>query len=263
MTTPAELYVDNVREKLRLYFAAWLPTSPHALGDVGILDGNFFQRVTSLADLGIPFEEMPPGGPGSLDIVSDSGVQINYKLGGESSDAMPSIPHAEAGVAVEFGSQGAFVIKATRTEEVQIRDIAGLQRDILAAFRAGQWQPDWAAIVRVVNAEHAFILISQSAHAKVEFSAGANVGGPVKLGDASTSLQVTRQSGDVVRVDGGGTVTPLFQLARIHRRLLRGPEVRITKGIETATGRVDASTLEDLRRDPAVAEQLYLDLIQD
>lgn len=264
MDSPAELYVNGVKDKLRIYFAAWLPTSQFALGDVGVLDGNLFQRLTSLTDLGIAFDELPAANSSELDVVSGDGVSISFKIAGETNAAVPTVPKAAAGIGVEFGREGAFVIKATEAFESQIRDIASLQQDVIEAFKSGVWKPNWAVVVKVVKATHALILVSRSAHASLEFSATGDVPvGAMKLGDAKVNLQVMHQSGDIVRVDGSVSVTPLFQLARIHRRLLRDPELRITKAIEPGFAQIDESLAERARTDPRMASSLYLDLIQD
>jgi hypothetical protein len=37
------------------YFAVWLPSVPLALGDVGTFTGHRFDKLTTLADLGVSF----------------------------------------------------------------------------------------------------------------------------------------------------------------------------------------------------------------
>lgn len=258
---PAQMYVNGIKEKLVLYYAAWLPNTQLRLGDIGELKDNFFQPVRNLKDMNIAFEELPDPSPSNLDIVSDQGVSITFKAAGQTNAKVPNVPVADAGVAVEFGSQGAFLVQATDVFQPSIADIAKLQDDVLAAYKRGAWKLDWAVIVRLVHTSNAMILVSRSASAKLELSASGDLSpGGFKLADANVKLTVLHQSGDLVRVDRAVNVTPLFQLARIHRRIIHGPVVRLEKAASGLSAMAEL-TPELARSNPSVADSLYLDLV--
>ncbi len=85
--------------------------------------------------------------------------------------------------------------------------------------------------------------------------------GPFNLTDASIKLAVAHYSGDIVRVDRGEAVTPIFQLAGIHWKWWPFKrEGRLEKAI-TDSPAVDL-TPELARSDPRVADALYLDLVR-
>jgi hypothetical protein len=258
--SPAELYVNGIKKKLCLYHAAWLPNTKLRLGDVGVLKDNFFQPVCNLKDMNIAFQELPDNSPSNLDIVSDQGVSITFKAAGQTNSSVPNVPTAEAGVAVEFGSQGAFLIQASDVFQPSIADIAKLEVDVLNAYKQGTWTLEWAVIVRLVCTSNAMILVSQSSSAKLEMSASGNIPtGGIKLADANIKLTVLHQSGDLVRVDPAVSVTPLFQLARIHRRWpIGGTSVRLEKAL---SGTMAKLTPDLARSDPRVAQSLSLDLV--
>jgi hypothetical protein len=258
---PAELYVNGIKKKLALYHAAWLPNAKFHLGDVGELNDNFFQSVRNLKDMNIAFQELPDNSPSNLDIVSDQGVSITFKATGQTNPSLPNVPNAEAGIAIEFGSVGAFLIQASDVFESSIADIAKLQADVLDAYMRGAWKLQWAVIVRLVHTSNAMILVSRSSGAKLEMSASGDI--PIsglKLADANVKLTVLHQSGDLVRVDRAVNVTPLFQLARIHRRVFAGPVVRLEKAASSLSHMAEL-TPELARSDPRVADSLYLDLV--
>jgi len=50
MSSAAEIYVKGVRKKFEKYYAAWLPNEKFRLGDVGVIENDFFTRLTSLGE---------------------------------------------------------------------------------------------------------------------------------------------------------------------------------------------------------------------
>jgi hypothetical protein len=184
------------------------------------MDGVTFRRLRNLKDLGISFDVLPDENASALDIVSGEGAVITFKAAGQTNQALPNIPAASAGVGVDFGREGAFVLQADDVHEPSISDIVKLQQDILEAYKAGIWELGWKVVVKLTRTTNAVILVSQSAHAKAEISASGDVPvGSFKLTDASVKLAMAHTSGDIIRVDRGQEVTPLFQLAGIHWRL--------------------------------------------
>jgi hypothetical protein len=196
-----------------------------------------FRRLCSLKDVGIPFDVLADENASALDIVSGEGASMTFKAAGQTSQALPNIPVASAGVSVDFGREGAFVIQAEDVHEPSIKNIVKLQHDILEAYKLGKWQLGWKVVVKLTRTSNAVILVSQSAHAKVEISASGDVPvGSFKLTDASVKLALAHSSGDVVHVDRGQEVTPLFQLAGLHLKRWWWPfqrEARLEKSVPT------------------------------
>jgi hypothetical protein len=75
-------YIRGIHDKFNFY-AAWPPTQLRKLGDVGRLVDGQFERVTTLARLGIKFEERvgPPGN--DLSHTSGSSVAVHIKAQGD------------------------------------------------------------------------------------------------------------------------------------------------------------------------------------
>lgn len=258
MPTIAELYVRGVKKKFNNYYAAWLPTERFTLGDVGILKRDLFTRVTNLKALGISFQTDSKPEPSPIDFVSESGVSLAFKAAGETRSDLPSIPTAEAGVGIEFGQEGAFLIKAPESFVSWIKDIATLQEQVRQAYLNGSWHPKWAAIVRLVTAPHATILLSQSSQSKIEFAAEGQVAsGPVDLGEAHVNFTVKSQKGDILRIMGAKNVSLLFQLVRIESSFL-GFDVAVSAG-GISPSPLDFLTPQIARANPEVANSLHLE----
>lgn len=257
MDVLADLYVNGVRKKLRNYFAAWLPTEKLALGDIGVLKGNFFTRTGSLQDLGIPFKIRKDTAPAPLDYVSQSGVSVFLKAAGQTNPSLPSIPEAQAGVGIEFSQTGAFIIEATASYQPSIEDVIQLEKALLKAFEQKQWDQNWTVIVRLVQTPVATILISNSSNSKVEYTMSGNASSSaVDLGSASIQLGMASHHGDILKFPQSNNITPLFQLAQLKKKLF-GPSFGI-RAMRIRTGKT-AAKMRNMTRPSG--EELYFDLI--
>jgi hypothetical protein len=262
MATPEDLYVNGIKKRFRHYFATWLPDEKLMLGDVGILDGNIFVRTTNIKDPSIGFEfsirEDPH--PAPLDVTSESGVSIVIKAAGEVSKALPNVPKAEAGLSIEFSSQGAFILKSPGVQLPSIENIEELKQDVLRAYRDGRWDKHWAVVVRLVTASTATIIVSRSSQSKLELSAGGSYAvGDIDLGNANLKLGMRSQSGDLFQMIGAANATPMFQLARIKKPFFGAPQVQLFNKSQRQLLPIDLVTPESAKNDTL----LDFDLITD
>jgi len=219
MATPADFYVNGIKKKLNNYFATWLPSQEFKLGDVGVLEGNFFTRINSLNNLGIAFEERADSGSTPINYVSDSGVTITIKTSGEINQQLPSIPEAKAGMGIEFSKEGAFIVQAAKSYEPSISNISKLEEDIRHAFQDGKWKSKWVVITQLVYTPSATILISNSSRSKIELSAEGTI--PVNgfsLGEANAGFSMTSQTGDIWQCINAKNLTPFFKLVQIQAK---------------------------------------------
>ena len=230
------------------------------MGDIGVLNGYYFEKVGSLVALKIPFAAAADNSPSPIELVSESGVSITLKLAGELNEAFASVPQGRAGLKIDFGSKGAFVVQCPATYEPAIADPMALQKAIIDAFGEGQWQGDWGVIVRIVTAPTATILISNSTSAGLELSAKANLAaGLADLAKAELGLSLRSQRGDIIKMIGAQDVTPFFQLATLKRRLFGAPKftTRSMRGLDhSIRGVTPSPTRERL-------DALYLDVLRD
>lgn len=260
MQSIAELYSVGVKEKLRNYWAAWLPSTRFALGDLGVLRGQTFEKRGSLKNLGIPFSVTPCANPSPLELVSGSAVTISLKSQGEVNQAFESVPQGKAGLKIQFGAEGAFVVQCPAIFEQSIADVMAVQNAILAAFESDQWDPDWVVIVRLIAAPTGTILISNSSSAQLELSADVDLtAGIVDIGKAEAGLSVRSQKGDMIKMIGAQDLTPFFQLGTLKKRIFGGPKwgTHAMRDGEEFSG---VSTKPHPKDDPGL---LFFDLIED
>jgi hypothetical protein len=215
MPSPAQVYVNGIRKKTEIYYAAWLPDANLTLGDVGTLyKRTLFRRKTNLNDLGIKFGIISNQAQMSFDLQSDKGIELSTKAAGGVNSKTPNIPQAKAGIAVDFSAKGAFVIKAPQTSESTIKDIASLENQVLDLYNKGKWKAEWVVIDTLVTAPNAAILISRSSQGKIELSVDAplTAGTSVQLGDANLTFNISFSSGDIINMSDAKNITPFFQL---------------------------------------------------
>lgn len=247
MKSIAEMYCSEVKKDTQIYFAQWLPNATIELGTVGVLHGDVFIPKTSLQEEGITgIGEVADPSSTPLDIQSHKDVKVALKLAGQVSTGAPSIPQANAGVVVEFGHQGAYVIKAAASYEPRLGNVARLEDEILARYKAGKWKKEWVVVSQLVRTPKASILVSQTSSAKVEITAqgDATVGQAVKLGDVKFSFDITSEAGKVYNFLDSNNVTPLFQLVGVKRRFLGKTNVG-TLDYRAATVEIDAVDLDE------------------
>lgn len=263
MAELVELYSKGVKRKLKNYWAAWLPNTRISVGDIGTLNGYLFEKATSLRELNLKYHAEPDGDPSPLDLTSESGVALSFKAAGETSPSFAHVGSGDAGLKIDFGSEGAFILQSPETRDSEIGDRLNLQRQIVQAFERGDWQKDWLVVTRVLKAASATVLLSKSSNASLELSAKANLAGDVAaLGSADAGITVKYQQGDTLTMIGARNVTPLFQLSRLKTGIFAQPKL-ITKSLRASDPSLVDLTPARVGQDRAVRESLVLDLLED
>lgn len=282
MTTPANLYVNGIRNKLKIYFAAWLPTEELRLGDVGILEGdfyrkkNFFKRITSLENLGISFKERADTSPTPLDLVSMRGVTVNLKFQGEKNEEIPILPIDKAGISFSFNKMGAFVFQSAESYEPTIEDIATLQKQIIKEWEEKRWKDNWVVITKIVKVPYASYIISTSSDSEIVFETDVDLKkGIIDFGNAGINFTFRKQTGEVLKMISAQNISPFFQLTKLKRhwlghyswRNIRASDSALPAGMDRdgIIGRDDrlfeATTSEMVKENKEIEDSLYLDVI--
>jgi len=260
MSSIYEIYSSGIKNKLKNYWPAWLPSTLYKLGDVGFLKGNYFERVTSLAELDIDFDIEDDESPSPLELVSESGVTLQFKIAGETNTAFASVPDANAGVKLDFGESGAFVIECPETFEPFIMNTLSLEKKLLDAFEKDVWDKNWHVITRIIASPSSTIVISNSSSSGLEFTSNADLStGFVKLGSAEANLSLKSQTGDLFKMIGARDTTPFFQLSRLKRKFLGNPKLRIKSMFER--GNISFIGHDDFSKKDV--GQVFLDVTKD
>lgn len=218
-TTPLKRYVAGIHDQTG-YRATWLPGSPLGLGDVGVIQGGVFVRVTGLSNLGIPFQTDADAKQFDMHHVSHSGVKLEFVGNGS---APTSSGPVGAGVDVQFGDAGAFVFDAIGCQVQVISDQVDLESRLRPVFYEGIWKLSWVVVTQVVKAESATILIANSSNSRLKLSAHGNLAAAQQnLANLDAKLVVTAESGNVIKLIGASGLTLLYRLAKLNQSFFSG-----------------------------------------
>lgn len=123
MAKPYARYAKEIRDRLH-YGATWTPGTPLKLGQVGTFENGVFVPKSNLGALGIKrFELEADSKATSYTYSSSSGVSLNFKAKGASSQTFKSLAEAEAGVAISFTRENAVVFGVSDRYEHRIADV--------------------------------------------------------------------------------------------------------------------------------------------
>jgi hypothetical protein len=212
MKSAGKIYLRNIHSQLS-FLATWLPNTKMQLGDVGILQGEYFKRMTTLKELGIPFTVRHGKAPVEFNYTSASGVSMQSKAKGKTAVGS-GLPAARAAIIVKFSEQGAFVFQTSGAKVNEIEDKYQVGQAIIQLYEQGRWQADWGVVDTVVETGAATILVSDSDAAALELSANGSVE-LSGLASLQAGFTVNVQAGDVIRFVAAQGLTPLFRLSRV------------------------------------------------
>lgn len=206
------------------YLATWTPGVQLALGDVGVMKDRLFTRITTLANLQIPFEERPDPSKEAQKHSSSGSVSITFKAAGKAPQAGSVLSEAEAGFSIDFKKSKATVYEAAGCVSPSISDQVSVGKRIQKLYEQGEWNKDWAVITELVIADSATVLVSNSSSSKIELSASGKVtAGTVSLADVNAGLQVAfSRDMQTVLISQAG-LTPLFKARALKSNGPVGP----------------------------------------
>ncbi|GAB3901136.1 hypothetical protein ACFQ1S_00255 [Kibdelosporangium lantanae] len=208
------------------YFAVWLPSVPLALGDVGTFAGHRFDKLTTLADLGISFRSSPTSRYADVEYSSSGAVSL-------AADGAVGVTRTApmASLSITFSREGATFFQGSECTERSIDNLPELESALLPLCRSRTWRPDYVVVTRLVSTGPTMVLVSKDSGAQVKLSLDADgQGTPLPFAKAAGNFVMTAKSGlaaSVVTPDGA---TPLFRVACMRRKLLGGRELEIRGG---------------------------------
>ncbi|BDS11277.1 hypothetical protein [Aureispira anguillae] len=236
------------------YLATWLPETPLALGDIGILKKNQFTRISNLADLGIDFEVIKDNSKSDIEHSSEGAVSISTKASGSMAPANSVLGELDAGMLVEFSKTDAVLFKANGTLSPSIKDQIGLGKKVLKLYQEGKWDKDWAVITELVTAESATILISGSNKGKVELKAKGNAeAATIDIANAELNFEISFSKDLSTKIIAQENLTPLFRASKVKSRFLMPPVFGIR-----ALSAMDLMTPDKAKEDESL---LYFDKV--
>ena len=149
-----KLYAQEVYEGLG-YRPTWLPGTPVALGNIGVIEDGIFRPITDLTQIGIRFDVKVDPARDAIDYTSKNGVSMSFKAGSEVNGKFKAIATADAGVLIEFSREGAVALQLRDVSFNRIADQHALGQMLLkslaTADESKQWQRNWTVITEVAD----------------------------------------------------------------------------------------------------------------
>jgi hypothetical protein len=215
-----EQYTEELHQRFG-YLATWLPNVKLQLGDVGVLNRDRFERVSSLEQLGIPFTAHSFGSAADYEYTSSDSVEIGLKAGADAQVIQP-VGNAEIVMSVSFKRANAVVFIGQSCKSIQIANLDEVGRGILARHKRAEWAKEHVVITELIQAQSATILISSSNSASVDFALDGGLGlETIRLADASGSVRMVGSSGIGTKIVGRKNLSPLFRASGVVSRFLR------------------------------------------
>ena len=216
----ADLYLSEMHRRFG-YLATWLPNAPIAVGDVGVLRRDGFDREASISDFGIDVAAESATKPVDLEYCTTGCVETAFNMSAEQ-HLLPNGPQGT--VDVTFTREDAVLFVATACFPTAIIDVRALGRRALELYNAGDWKPQWAVVTEVVDSHSSTIVIAEQAGAKLKLSARLAIASSlISLADARAGLSIESARGLSTRILAAEGLRPLFRVHGVRRGILRQP----------------------------------------
>lgn len=221
MPSPYKYYLKHMH-KAAGYRATWDPATILHIGDIVKLESDgTTTKYSTLADVGIGLKISSNETRSSLDYTSHDKVDITTKAAGKLPSPGSGLNKADAGFTFNFKSADGVVFQIRNYKTNQIDNLAAIQAEILEKYESGEFDEDWLIVNKLIEAETATIIISNSSNAALDLKANASVDAAgLKLTDASLQFSVAREQGSTMKYITQSDITPLYQVMGVHHPFL-------------------------------------------
>ncbi|MFE6978228.1 hypothetical protein [Streptomyces sp. NPDC057682] len=217
MASIPEMYTREMHTNFE-YLACWLPSTRMAVGDVGILSGHRFRKLTTLAELGIPFTRNGDSPFTDINYASADCVAVDTgaRLGSSAEDAL-------CDVSVTFARDGATLFQAAGCVQETVGNLPGLESALRARHGSGDWRLEYVVVTEVVRTGPTVILVAERKGARLDLQVStAALTSPLPFARATAKYAVARRQGIAAEVLVPDGATPLFNAVQLRKRPLRG-----------------------------------------
>jgi hypothetical protein len=224
MASPVKIYQQEMHGNLG-FFATWLPGDPIEIGEVGVLEGGRFRRMSSLKELGIACDLSTGQSAQNVQYTSTQGTKITTSAGATATAV------AKAEITIDFSREGAFVFHASGLRWQRLENRSAVAEEVVEAYKKDKWKKGWLLVEALHTAEQATIIVSEDSSAGLVLvaSAEAPIAG-VSLADPKIGLTVASTQGKIVHIVGGKGLHPLYSCLRLKDPLFGAPSVQPVRG---------------------------------
>lgn len=213
MATIGEIYTKEIYREFG-YFVTWLPSLQIKLGDVGVLKGNQFTKITTLKEQKIPFKIDEHHSEIDLNYSSKGGVSISTKLEGVLPISTSVLKQEDTGVILNFSKENAILFKVNSAVEKTISNRLKIGEEVIRHYKENSWEKNWVVITELVQAESASILISKSAKGKIELKTRLE-STPSDIFKLDSEMQLVFHQDIALKILANKGLTPLFKTMKL------------------------------------------------
>ncbi len=229
MKGPQYQYTKELYERFG-YVATWTPAVSVRLGDVGEMDGNVFRRLSSLAEINIPFTIRRGKAKENLIYTSESGVNLNFKAAGSPIIEGSSLLVQKAGATIDFHKGAGVVFVAKDCVSPSIENQITLGKEIIRRYNLAEWEAKYVVVTELKEAASMSAFISESSGGKVELIAENSLQlGTLSLADLNANFSVGASSGINTQIVAQNNLTPLFRVRKVKAGWLSGATFNLSE----------------------------------
>lgn len=235
----------------------WLPGTKMQLGDIAVIDRRGYLKVTTLAKLGIGYEEEPSVTDSQYSVLSQKAKVKDIQATAAASEPSGVVGQVEAGVHMSFEAERAFVVWAAHVQGNRIADPLAVESEIRRLDAEKRfWNKEYIYVQEVVTAQPCIMVVSQASGANATVTArgsGPGLAGFTQLLHAGTGLQLSSEVASVQQI-----VTPERSPFMWRGRWLRGLVKKSWDSRGGRGGKVEGALPNDLYEDfddPALFDQ--------
>jgi hypothetical protein len=212
----ADLYTNVLHKNLKQY-ASWPVDSLIRLGDYGLVEGDQFNYVGNIAQLGIPLK----------DASSPVNIVFEYKSAGVAQTKINAgvsgnVPGTSIGANVKtelkFATENSIYFRSIKLVYSRIDNFAEVSAAIMKQFEAGSWNGSYAFVHNLFQSGGTTIIVTNGNNATIEIEASVKGLQQFDLADASAGLTSTDNGYVGFKVIAGDKLVPLFGLAKVKPR---------------------------------------------
>lgn len=210
-------YIKEVLKQLN-YYPTWMPGKNVALGEVGILKKGEFVSVTTLEELGIPYQVFTDTTKNDFKIGGSLAKETN--LGFDITAPIASKMLMDAGLKLSFGikkeKELVFLTKGIVVH--QIKNTVGIGSEIEKLYQADVWEREWKVITEVVETDATSILYTKTDNAEILIQPSVTLGkANIEILDTDLQWKIISSSGMDIEIISQEKFIPLFMARKIER----------------------------------------------
>jgi hypothetical protein len=214
MSSLASEYCDQLKHNFKTFYAPFPPNQPVRLGDYGVMNGNTFVPIGTVADLGLSIGKVRqiPERASDYEFTTEGSVDVEFHAGGSGS---PGGVPVKAGLDISFSKKFSVFFTAAKCVPTFIEDQVALGNAIVNLLQNDKWQRKFVLITSLLEAAATTIVVSAADQSSISLEASSAAATAIDLGDVNLKLSIKSAKSVGFKVITQGALTPLIGLSKV------------------------------------------------